>query len=721
MTKIFVNDIYRRLNQDNREIPNLFRVLWIDENYTYCYIIDLEGNNAFPIYKEINDLEEEIDNSNIVIDKLYSIHKTNVGENIEDKHNEYNKEVLEILNFLVKGNEPTIYEKSGRSRLVKEAMLKFGITYKTVMKYLRRYLQGGKNEHAIMPHYYNCGAPGKDKEDTPIKRGRPCKVIDGHQRIGMNIDSNTKKVITNSIEKWYKNEKMSLQRTYEMMIGEYFSNKTIINGEKRLITYNKDLIPSVVTFKYWAEKLTDIVDAEIKRKGYVHYQHYHRPETSNTNIEVLGPGSRFQIDATSSDVYVVNEFDRSKIMGKPTLYVIVDVFSREVCGFYLGFEQNSWSGAMMALYNMVEDKREFCIKYGINIKDEDWPCKYISETIIADRGEFDSRMPDNLVKNLNISLEITPPYAAYLKSIVEKTHDLIHQRYKNFVPASIFKEKERQDKDIRLNAKVTLKELTEIVILAILYLNNHRTITDYQLTGDMLKDNLIPTPINLWNWGIKNISGKLKTVPYESMKINLMPSAYATVTQKGIKLGINSGKYYTCDRAERENWFSISSIKKNKIKPKLAYYDKRDMSTIYIYNDQTNEYEVCNLTDACKQYSNLSYFDIEKLNEKQRDLITVGKEMSLEGAVNTDYQISNIVQNATSETDKYISNKSKSKKVAEIRKNTSLEKVKLQNKEAFKLNESTGTQKYSENENSEVIDNSYNNALQIMEEVMEES
>lgn len=53
------------------------------------------------------------------------------------------------------------------------------------------------------------------------------------------------------------------------------------------------------------------------------------------NTQVLGPGSRYEIDATIADIYLVSDSDRACIVGRPTIYFVVDVFSRMVVGFIL--------------------------------------------------------------------------------------------------------------------------------------------------------------------------------------------------------------------------------------------------------------------------------------------------------------------------------------------------------------------------------------------------
>ena len=65
---------------------------------------------------------------------------------------------------------------------------------------------------------------------------------------------------------------------------------------------------------------------------------------------------------------MVSSLDRNRIIGRPVIYAVMDVYSRIITGLYVGLEGPSWLGAMMALDNMVADKVEFCKQYNIDIK-----------------------------------------------------------------------------------------------------------------------------------------------------------------------------------------------------------------------------------------------------------------------------------------------------------------------------------------------------------------
>ncbi len=49
------------------------------------------------------------------------------------------------------------------------------------------------------------------------------------------------------------------------------------------------------------------------------------------------------------------------------IYLVADVFSRMVVGFYIGFENASYVTAMQALQVAMTDKVELCKQYGYEI------------------------------------------------------------------------------------------------------------------------------------------------------------------------------------------------------------------------------------------------------------------------------------------------------------------------------------------------------------------
>src|SRR5690606_34544891 len=95
-----------------------------------------------------------------------------------------------------------------------------------------------------------------------------------------------------------------------------------------------------------------------------------RPLLGSETRKANGPGQIFEVDATIADVYLVSPIDSNIIVGRPVVYIVVDVYSHMVVGLYVGFEGPSWLGVMMAIENTVENKVEFCKQFDIKITEE---------------------------------------------------------------------------------------------------------------------------------------------------------------------------------------------------------------------------------------------------------------------------------------------------------------------------------------------------------------
>ncbi len=168
-------------------------------------------------------------------------------------------------------------------------------------------------------------------------------------------------------------------------------------------------VPTERQFKYFYEKEYSPIEITKKREGEINYLKDFRPVLGTSTSEVTGPGSRYQIDATIADVYLVSEQGREKIIGRPTLYFVVDVFSRAIVGIYVGLENASWVSAMEALANALLDKVSYCASFGIDITEDMWPTVGLPEALIGDRGEILGRHVEVLSQAFNVDIENTPP------------------------------------------------------------------------------------------------------------------------------------------------------------------------------------------------------------------------------------------------------------------------------------------------------------------------
>lgn len=503
---IFINQVFQHISNSRR-----IRVIEIQESYVY--VVNIDTTSAMPIKEIYTTLETDIKQG-----ELFAVSdpfaKAIPDDELTEVQINKREQDWDIFEEFILPNMINLLQKKGREQKISEIVEQSGLGKTKVKKLLSRYWQRGMNKNALLPDYTNSGGRGKTKTLTKEKVGRPRKVtISGEHQAGINITEEVKLQFEHAINKYYrKTNNYALKDVYHFILRDFYSERYKENGELKYRIWEANRIPSYHQFYYWFKKFEDPKKDIQFRKSAKEFELKHRPILSDSKSETNGPGTRFQIDATIADIYLVSSFDVNKIIGRPVIYAIIDVYSRIITGIYAGLEGPSWLGAMMALDNMVADKVEFCQQYGIEITEEQWPTQHLPEIIIADRGEFEGYSVENLINNLNIKIENTTAYRGDLKGIVERKFRTLNGKVKQKAPGAIQKEfRERGDPEYQLKAILNLKEFTAFIITLVLQ-HNHKIIDKYPVEKEMITDGLIPTPINLWNWGIQNRKGRLRTV-----------------------------------------------------------------------------------------------------------------------------------------------------------------------------------------------------------------
>lgn len=664
--------------KDEIRNPSIERMLWLDDEI--AYVIDIK-KNKIPYIRRLKDIEDALAEDRAKIkeeDKLIVVSRE---EDIPEKHKEIRDKAWEVIQDII-DKEPDIYQSAFRRRLIRKASEFYGISESWILEYLKRYWKRGKTPNALLPEYRNCGARGKERKDGNVKRGRP-RINQDISGKGINVTEDIKRTFRTAVNKYYyTTAKNSLTLTYELMRKEYFIDGfKEENGVKIPILKPQTEIPSFGQFNYWFNKERNVKKEITSRYSNKKYQKQFRPIIGDSLNGVFQPG-QFEIDCQVGDVYLVSRFNRNWIIGRPAIYAVIDKFSRLICGLYIGLETGSYAGAMMALLNTTINKVEFCKQYGIEIEEKDWPVHHLPEAIIADRGELEGGNIDNLINILNVKVQNTPPYRADLKSAVERFFGLTNERVKPFLPGKIDLEgRERGDNDYRTAAKLDLHQFTQIMIKCILYHNNHYHLDYYKRDQDMLEDNVSCIPIELWNWGIANRGGTLRTASEDVVKLALMPSDIATVTPKGIRY---KDMYYTSKSILKSGVFAdvrTKGIRKIKIS-----YDPRNMEYIYVYNDIPSEYEKCFLVDASNRYKDRAIEEIEYLLAVEKMQRERNKDNVAQAKTQLIAEIEDIVQQAEEDYKSETSTvESHRQRVKNIRGNRNAEKTVRRLEEVFDL------------------------------------
>lgn len=261
-----------------------------------------------------------------------------------------------------------------------------------------------------------------------------------------------------AIRKFYSSaKKMSFRDTYDHMLASRY-----MTPEGRLM----ETTPSWYSFEhyYYRHGYNKSIKCMVSRGGLSNYQRNERPLFGST-MRWKDKAGAFQMDATEADIYLVSRFDCSMVVGCPNIYMAVDTATQLIAGIHIGLDAGE-SAVMACLANAASDKVKFCKRYGIEIAPEQWPNTGLPGEIITDQGkEFITSRVGELCTTYGMEREALPPFRPDEKSLVEKTFDVLQQRYKPLLRGKGVIEGDAQERwvvDYRAQAVLNLTEFTRL-------------------------------------------------------------------------------------------------------------------------------------------------------------------------------------------------------------------------------------------------------------------
>lgn len=583
------------------------RVVWIEPSQDVLVLFDLEGDEGFSRASLVGT-GDGISAGSLELVFEHGFDAPTRPGSVSPKRAARGKVLMAAIEpLLAMGVE--LFDDRKRGSAVMRAAVD-GPDRKTLHAALDRYFRHGMTPAAVIPGFVGCGAPDRKRRRGLAKLGR--KRRHG-RRQGTNVTPEIERIFDLGIRRYYgRHGRISLAKARVLMLKEFCMDRRIDPVTQRIVhaakpLYEDEDFPTIRQLSYWFKQNADVFAIKRERVGRKKYDRDLRGITGSAQSHVTGPGSRYEIDATIINIYVVSEREDGLIIGRPVLYVVVDVFIKMIVGFYIGLEGPSWVGAMMALVSVVENKREFCKRHGVTIAADEWPCEFLPEALLGDRGEIASRIIEMLQDNHNVIVETAQSHRPDWKGSVEKRFDLIDVEYRPFVSGYVAPDfGERGVRDPRLDAIWTISDLYRTMIPLILHFNNRHKLVDYERDGAMIRDGVRAVPAELWEWGIAKRQGRMRRASVDAVRFAVMPTDTCTVRHKGLYF---RGLYYTCAKAEGEDWFALARQTRWKSKP--MSYDLRSARHIYLHDDDAVEgYVVCTLLPHLEHYADLSFTEV---------------------------------------------------------------------------------------------------------------
>ena len=690
------------LEEANVEI-RVDRILWCDPAQIHLVTIDAFAKDALPLLRPYEDVARALERGDLRVPETDPFAVLRRAEaDIAEKHRQRRDAAWELIRELVEpGDVDFLINPTVRGRRIAVVMAANRRTKRTIYKYLRRFWQAGQIKNALLPAFEKCGGRGKRRlveagceHDAPKlgRRSALAKVSTG--RTGVRLSADIERKFERGIRKFYENRsKRSLTKAFKKTLGAFFYiDVQLKDGVPVPILPPAEQRPTFEQFRHWYETVfRDVRREHERRHGRLGHALTGRELTGDTTRLASGPGEVFQIDATLADVYLVSSMDRTRIVGRPVLYVCIDVYSRMITGIAVLLEGPSWVGAMLALDNVVAGKVEYCAKYGITITEDQWPCRHLPNALTADRGEFEGYDATNLVNSFGIRVENTAAFRADWKGIVERRHGRANERVTHFLPGAVHKRRQRDEPDPRLDALLTLDDYHRVIIFDVLAYNQHHYMESYKKDEFQIADHVEPYPLEIWQWGIARRSGKPPEWSRDIVRLNVLPRKTVSVTPHGIQFAQDI--YYTCDTAVREGWFSRAHLRGN-WKVEVSYYPNT-LKNIYLRTDGGRGLEQCRLTPASETFKDSDLYTAQDYFELERQATEASRTRTLQADAELDAQCDHVVAEAREKTlaaQRTAGSQSKRSRIGQIRENRAAERQYERDRTAWQLGEDSPSQ-----------------------------
>ncbi|GGD83103.1 DDE-type integrase/transposase/recombinase [Croceicoccus mobilis] len=600
----------------------IFRVVYTEHKYAVVFDLASKGGDFYLVSQAtLDDWEGRRQIERVREDDFVRIANGSSLTPVQIQRRDMRYELIRPLITTV----PDVFDRLTRARMISKHRAELEVCSgdperknkvpcaKSIKSYLELYWRNGMSPDALIPKFEACGSPGNGKARRTKPLGRKREIGGGNPHMPMNDD--VEAVFKWATDKYYRKAKRgSLSRTFRTIQGYLQTQFAVDESGGGLVARTRAdrqsiPLPTFRQYQYWYEKQARRFEDRIAREGATKVKKDSRSRLGTTLDNLIGIGSRFEIDATTIDVGCVSETNRRAYVGRPTLYLVVDVYSKMIVGMHLTLESASWREAGIAIRNIAEDKVEYCRRFDIEIEHGDWPVRdTLPARIIADRGELENYEPENFIVRTGVTIENTAPYRGDMKGNVEKRFDMVHAVLRDVVPGMFnATHSEKGDSDARREAKLTLKELTAAVVRAVIYLNNNNFLAGYHPNSDMIKAGIDAIPKDIWNWALETGRTELRATDLEMLKMAVLKTGNATSTKDGISF---MKMLFISDAHIQGRVWENTAAKSVKLS-----YDHKDTNKIWLHQSD-GTYEECRLSPACKAFANMTFKEADTLSKR---------------------------------------------------------------------------------------------------------
>lgn len=513
--------------------------------------------------------------------------------------------------------------------LVRETLRNFDCSRAYVYKLWSLLCRFGFTATSLWPQRHRCGAPGQLRrcgvepgstscrrkagrrtleEGRDLAYGKPLSI----EQPGMTRDWAARILAADGKipvpkPKWP-------ERCIRILSSAFCSRAKEQDGKLILIPPERGTYPNERQIRRVIKQTMSEIDWHKQHTTEHHFVSARRGLAARNWAGVPGPGHTWIIDSTVGDIYLRSSVDRAWVIGRPIVYVVVDVWSTAVMGFYVCLTGPSWNTSKVSLFCAALEPGFVGSLLGYQPLESLYPSPTLCHTLLCDRGENHSEAHRQAAKNLGLHTGIAPPHRGDLKGLGEVLHRIEKDATYHFWPGAMdYRREELELRKVDPNkCTLTLHQYVQVL---------HSTFTQYNLFADrthrmdvhMTAAGIHASPAGLWHFGHQMGIGHRMTRHFDELATNLLHRGKAWVSRSGVRW---AGNNYSSEVVQAERWTTLASLKRGWELD--AWYFPGSMGQIWVPHKPGGDLIRLDLTDESRATSAVStdeWLDVAALEQ----------------------------------------------------------------------------------------------------------